>query len=145
MEDPPTVSWFYESSPLWRYRGTALSWRFSWQTRLNSENQNECNQNSQSEEIKIITTGWLRFQRENTQTAWSAGNLQWPSRDYFYFWTDWLWKCCEVSGPKTQRSAAKLKWYVIISVDNSKVPCYTLPPTQHHSFGRNLYYPLFSK
>ena len=33
-----------------------------------------------------------------------------------------------------------LQWpiYVINSVDNSKLPCYTLPPTQHHSFFRNL-------
>ena len=32
---------------------------------------------------------------------------------------------------------------IIISVDNTKLPCYTLPPTQHHSFSRNLT-PLFS-
>ena len=37
-----------------------------------------------------------------------------------------------------------LRWsiYVIGSVDNTKLPCYTLPPTQHHSFLRNL--PLYS-
>ena len=35
-------------------------------------------------------------------------------------------------------------WFnIIISVDNTKLPCYTLPPTQHHSFSRNLT-PLFS-
>ena len=28
------------------------------------------------------------------------------------------------------------------SFDNTKAPCYTLPPTQHHSFFRNLH-PLF--
>ena len=28
--------------------------------------------------------------------------------------------------------------YVINSVVNTKLPCYTLPPTQHHSFFRNL-------
>ena len=28
--------------------------------------------------------------------------------------------------------------YVINSVDNTKFPCYTLPPMQHHSFFRNL-------
>ena len=33
-----------------------------------------------------------------------------------------------------------LQWpiYVINSVDNTKLPCYTLPSTQHHSFFRNL-------
>ena len=33
-----------------------------------------------------------------------------------------------------------LRWsiYTINSVDNTKLPCYTLPPTQHHSFFRNL-------
>ena len=33
-----------------------------------------------------------------------------------------------------------LSWtiYVINSVDNTKLPCYTLPPTQHHIFFRNL-------
>ena len=32
-----------------------------------------------------------------------------------------------------------LRWpiYVINSVDNTELPCYTLPPTQHHSFFRN--------
>ena len=25
------------------------------------------------------------------------------------------------------------------SVDNTKLPCYTFPPTQHHSFFRNLF------
>ena len=35
-------------------------------------------------------------------------------------------------------------WFnIIISVDNTKLPCYTLPPTHHHSFSRNLT-PLFS-
>ena len=28
--------------------------------------------------------------------------------------------------------------YIINSVDNTKLSCYTLPPTQHHSFFRNL-------
>ena len=28
--------------------------------------------------------------------------------------------------------------YVINSIDNTKLPCCTLPPTQHHSFFRNL-------
>ena len=28
--------------------------------------------------------------------------------------------------------------YVINSVGNTKLPCYTLPPKQHHSFFRNL-------
>ena len=28
--------------------------------------------------------------------------------------------------------------YIINSVDNTKLPCYTLPLTQHHSFLRNL-------
>ena len=28
--------------------------------------------------------------------------------------------------------------YAINSVDNTKLPCYTLSPTQHHSFFRNL-------
>ena len=32
--------------------------------------------------------------------------------------------------------------YVINSVDNAELPCYTLPPTQHHTFFRKL--PLFS-
>ena len=27
---------------------------------------------------------------------------------------------------------------VINSVDNTKLPCYTLPPTQYHSLSRNL-------
>ena len=33
-----------------------------------------------------------------------------------------------------------LRWplYLINSVDNTKLPCYTLPPTQHHSFCRKL-------
>ena len=33
-----------------------------------------------------------------------------------------------------------LRWpiYVINSFDNAKLPCYTPPPTQHHSFLRNL-------
>ena len=33
-----------------------------------------------------------------------------------------------------------LRWpiYVINSFDNTELPCYTLPPTQHHSFFRNL-------
>ena len=33
-----------------------------------------------------------------------------------------------------------LRWpiYVFNSVDSTKLPCYTLPPTQHHSFFRNL-------
>ena len=33
-----------------------------------------------------------------------------------------------------------LRWlvYIINSVDNTKLPCYTLPLTQHHSFLRNL-------
>ena len=33
-----------------------------------------------------------------------------------------------------------LRWpiYDINSVDNTKLPCYTLTPTQHHSFFRNL-------
>ena len=34
-------------------------------------------------------------------------------------------------------------FYIIISADNTKLPCYILPPTQHHSFSRNLT-PLFS-
>ena len=33
--------------------------------------------------------------------------------------------------------------HIISSVDNTKLPCYTLPPTQHHGFFRNLLpYPL---
>ena len=32
--------------------------------------------------------------------------------------------------------------YIINSVDNAELPCYTLPPTQHHTFFRKL--PLFS-
>ena len=37
-----------------------------------------------------------------------------------------------------------IQWsiYVFNSVDDTKLPCYTLPPTEHHSFFRNLY-PLF--
>ena len=33
-----------------------------------------------------------------------------------------------------------LRWtiYVINLVENTKLPCYTLPPTQHHCFFRNL-------
>ena len=33
-----------------------------------------------------------------------------------------------------------LRWpiYVINSFDNTKLPCYTPPPTQHHSFLRNV-------
>ena len=33
-----------------------------------------------------------------------------------------------------------LRWptYVINSVDNTKIPCYTLPPTQRHRFFKNL-------
>ena len=33
-----------------------------------------------------------------------------------------------------------LRWptYVINSVDNTKIPCYTLPPTQQHRFFKNL-------
>ena len=33
-----------------------------------------------------------------------------------------------------------IRWpiYIFNSVDNTKLPCYTLPPTQHHSFFRNL-------
>ena len=34
--------------------------------------------------------------------------------------------------------------YVINSVDNNKLPCYTLPPTQHHSFFRDLF-PFFKR
>ena len=32
----------------------------------------------------------------------------------------------------------KVAKYVINSVDNTKLPCYTLPPTKQHSFFRNL-------
>ena len=38
--------------------------------------------------------------------------------------------------------------YIIISVDNAKLPCYTLPPTQHHGIFRKLppypFNPIFS-
>ena len=45
---------------------------------------------------------------------------------------------------KGQRSKCQfcnsLRWpiYAINSIDNTQLPCYTLPPTQHHSFLRNL-------
>ena len=33
-----------------------------------------------------------------------------------------------------------LRWYIYVSnwIDNIKLPCYTLPPTQHHTFSRKL-------
>ena len=39
----------------------------------------------------------------------------------------------------TSALANSLRWpiYVINSADNTKLSCYTLPPTQHHSFFRN--------
>ena len=44
----------------------------------------------------------------------------------------------KVSRSKRQRQ----RWpiYVIDSSDDTKLPCYTLPPTQHHSSLRNLPY-----
>ena len=41
---------------------------------------------------------------------------------------------------KIQKLLNSLQWpiYFINSNDNTKLPCYTLPPTQHHSFFRNL-------
>ena len=46
-----------------------------------------------------------------------------------------------MKGQRSKRQILNsLRWpiYVINSVDNTKLPCYTLPPTQHHSFFRNL-------
>ena len=39
-----------------------------------------------------------------------------------------------------RRLLNSLRWtiYVINLVENTKLPCYTLPPTQHHCFFRNL-------
>ena len=39
-----------------------------------------------------------------------------------------------------RRLLNSLRWtiYVINLVENAKLPCYTLPPTQHHCFFRNL-------
>ena len=39
-----------------------------------------------------------------------------------------------------RRLLNSLRWtiYVITLVENTKLPCYTLPPTQHHCFFRNL-------
>ena len=41
--------------------------------------------------------------------------------------------------PSSDRMTGSFRWpiYIINSNDNSKLPCYTLPPTQHHSFFRN--------
>ena len=38
------------------------------------------------------------------------------------------------------QSDYSLRWliYIINSFDNTKLPCYALPPMQHHSFFRNL-------
>ena len=41
-------------------------------------------------------------------------------------------------GLMLKTSALRWQIYVINSVDNTKLPCYTLPSTQHHSFFRNL-------
>ena len=43
-------------------------------------------------------------------------------------------------GPNAQNVSFENWWpiYIINSVDNTKVPCYTLPPTQHYSFFTNL-------
>ena len=44
-------------------------------------------------------------------------------------------------GLTLETSALKLlRWpiYVINPLDNTKLPCYTLPPMQHHSFLKNL-------
>ena len=52
---------------------------------------------------------------------------------------------CSEEGLMLQMSAFKLftvAIYIISSVDNTKWPCYTLPPLQHHRFLRNLT-PLF--
>ena len=40
-------------------------------------------------------------------------------------------------------TVANLCFQLIFIVDNTKLPCYTLPLTQHHSFFRNLP-PLFT-
>ena len=42
--------------------------------------------------------------------------------------------------PRQRFSFETLRWpiYFVNSVDNNKLPCYTLPPTQHHCFFRNL-------
>ena len=48
---------------------------------------------------------------------------------------------CSDKGLTLEMSAwNSLRWpiYVINSVDGILLPCYTLPPTQHHSFFRNL-------
>ena len=42
-----------------------------------------------------------------------------------------------------QLSSLKGPIYIFSSVDNTKLPCYTLPPMQHHNFFRNLP-PLFN-
>ena len=49
----------------------------------------------------------------------------------------WLFAC-----DRSQGGVSLCPNYVINSVDNDKLPCYTLPPTQHHSFLRN-FLPLF--
>ena len=50
----------------------------------------------------------------------------------------WLFLHCLLW--KIQKLLNSLQWpiYFINSNDNTKLPSYTLPPTQHHSFFRNL-------
>ena len=63
-------------------------------------------------------------------------NVNWPS-----FKAD-VSSVSPSSQQKTKRHLwNSLRWpiYVIDSVDITKLHCYTLPPTQHHSFFRNLH------
>ena len=61
---------------------------------------------------------------------------EYPTSRYFQKQSFYTRQTCE----RSKRPLNCLRWpiYVINSVDNTKLPWYTLPPTQHHSFFKNL-------
>ena len=78
------------------------------------------------------STNWFFFPRHNIRTnSMAPFSAYEPTIPRIALTKGSLSKCQPLNS---------LRWpiYVFNSVDNTKLPCYTLPPTQHHSFFRKL-------
>ena len=71
---------------------------------------------------------------------WTFLECNWVIYCYQLSWKRQLATVKSLKADVSSVSLITLRWpiYVFNSVDNTKLPCYTLPPTQHNSFSRNL-------